>query len=114
MNTSDPVPCSKSCTFHTGLDDRHHPPLRPCKCTSRLVPGRWCVRLPASQMTFCVIARALSGSSNHFPSHFPTTKYCKIKKAEDFSSAFFRLVPSPRYFAKAKLTEAGSQFPVRC
>ncbi len=22
------------------------------------------------------------------------------KKAEDFSSAFFRLVPSPRYFAK--------------
>ena len=26
------------------------------------------------------------------------------KKAEDFSSAVLRLVPSPRYFAKCKLT----------
>ncbi len=33
----------------------------------------------------------------------------KIKKAEDFSSAFLRLVPSPRYFAKFKPTEAGSR-----
>jgi hypothetical protein len=30
----------------------------------------------------------------------------KIKKAEDFSSALFRLVPSPRYFAKVMLTAA--------
>jgi hypothetical protein len=32
------------------------------------------------------------------------------KKAEDFSSASFRLVPSPRYFAKSNLTGAGFRF----
>ena len=41
---------------------------------------------------------------------FPHKKAPHNKKAEDFSSASFRLVPSPRYFAKSKLTAAGFRF----
>jgi hypothetical protein len=36
------------------------------------------------------------------------------KKAEDCSSAFLRLVPSPRYFANSTLTAAGSELCRRC
>ena|SRR5208282_278441 len=37
------------------------------------------------------------------PSARKSNKLKPIKKAEDFSSASFRLVPSPRYFANSKL-----------
>ena len=43
----------------------------------------------------------------------PPENCSKIKKAEDFSSAFFRLVPSPRYFAKSKPYCSGGSVPAQ-
>jgi hypothetical protein len=40
-------------------------------------------------------------------------KRSKIKKAEDFSSASFRLVPSPRYFAKSRTYWSGVSVPAQ-
>ena len=37
----------------------------------------------------------------------------KIKKAEDFSSASFRLVPSPRHFAKIQTYCSGDSVPAQ-
>jgi hypothetical protein len=37
----------------------------------------------------------------------------KNKKAEDFSSASFRLVPSPRYFAKLQTYCSGLSVPAQ-
>src|SRR5579859_2661518 len=41
-------------------------------------------------------------------------KVSQQKKAEDFSSASFRLIPSPRYLPKTQLTAAGSASNRRC
>src|SRR5208282_1639587 len=103
MSTSDLVPYKTVARFvpeFVHQDDR----LKPCECTSLPSPCFAVPVSPASEMTFCVIATPYPAhEANHFPARNPS----KIKKAEYFSSAFFRLVPSPGTLPNPNLLKRG-------
>ena|ERR1700687_1698784 len=104
MSTSDPFPLPQNCCIlHAGFSPsaRTLSPWNAVQFTtpSALAPGSSLPRLGND-----ILCQCIPGPGDEHPHKNAP----KNKKAEDFSSASFRLVPSPRYFAKSKnLLERG-------
>ena len=90
------------------------------------IPNLLRARIAANESSAVASIRTINTAMISYNSSYPTVGFAaaltnlgpggvklqiqtaKTKKAEDCSSAFFRLVPSPRYFAKIKLIARGS------
>jgi hypothetical protein len=107
MSTSHPSFRQNCCILHAGLGPSTRT-LSPWECDA--IRGPVLSRSPLSSFPRIgndILCQWISGPEEQ---SFPTGIRPTIKKAEDFSSASFRLVPSPRYFAKSKLTAEGFRF----